>query len=86
MRNHANRQPLLAVLDRMTEEAFEHVLLGLKEVVERNEANHRFLPASTQSFVDLARAVNTAADEELIDLDPIRQHHPRLFATDPTRA
>ena len=73
------RAILLAILAQMPEEAFGYVLLALADVVRTHEANHGFMPASTASFVALARAVNAAAEAPLIDLDRVREHNPRLF-------
>lgn len=74
-----DRKPILEILNKMPDEAFSYVVLACKAVVEQNEANHGFLPASTRSFVELALAVNAYVGGDLIDMKVVQAHNPTLF-------
>ena len=63
----------------MLEEAFGYIVLACVDVVKNNEWNHGFIPQSTKSFVDLAKAINDYIGEEYIDMSIIKQHNPTLL-------
>lgn len=75
-----NRDPLLDIIRDMPEEIFFRVILALKDVIVQNEANHGFTTSSTRALVDLAKEINHLTNSELVEMAPIKQHSPRLFA------
>lgn len=74
-----NREFLLRVLTTMPDEAFGYIVIACANVVKTYEANHGFIPASTKSFVELAKAINEYLGGEYIEMDVVKAHNSTLF-------
>lgn len=62
-----NRDALIQIFSTMPDESFSYIVAAVISIVRNNVDNHGFMPESTQSFINLGKAINDYIGGDFID-------------------